>query len=92
LIHSPLTRAKQTAEVINKETGIPIIGEDKGLMPWDVGDYTGKSVKDSLPILQRYMNELANVAIPGGESFNTFKQRYLTALMRIGAKYKDQNV
>lgn len=85
LISSPLFRAQQTAEIISDKTGIPVIETNKGLLPWAIGDLQGKSIKETLPILHEYMDN-PEKELPGGESFNQFKERTLRGLKQI---YKD---
>ena len=45
IICSPLKKAKQTAEVINKNRNIPIIYDEKTLER-DFGEFEGKETKD----------------------------------------------
>lgn len=89
---SDLHRAEETAKIISKNTGAPIIESTKELRPWDVGDYTGKSGDEVGPIMQKYIEDSPHKPLSGGESFNTFKDRYLAFLNRILKDYQDKNI
>ncbi len=92
IIVSPLLRAQQTAKIISKETGIPVLETNKALLPWAIGEFQGKSIKDTLPELHRYMDN-PDKAIPGGgESFNQFKERTLTGLKDIEKRYPNEKL
>jgi broad specificity phosphatase PhoE len=80
---SDLSRAADTAQMIaDAQDGDCEVEIDEALRPWDLGELTAKPVKDGLPLLKQYA-QTPNKAIPGGESLNTFKERYLTKLDEI---------
>lgn len=53
------------------------------LKPWNVGELTGQESKDAHPILKHHAINNPDVPLPGGESFNTFKQRTFDGLKQI---------
>jgi broad specificity phosphatase PhoE len=76
LVSSDLPRAKQTANIIGKEIGVePTFTPD--LRTWDMGDLTGESLKDHKVRCAEHVTDKPDEPIPGGESFNTFKDRAL---------------
>jgi broad specificity phosphatase PhoE len=79
LFSSDFERAADTAKAIAATTGAQVvISED--MRPWNVGDLTGTSSVKAIPQLQEYAREKPDEPIPGGESFNTFKQRVFEGL------------
>src|ERR1035437_6435324 len=89
LIVSPLLRAQETAAIISKEIDVPILETNKALLPWAIGEMQGKSIKDTLPELHKYMDNPDKVIPGGGESFNQFKERAITGLKDIEKRYPD---
>lgn len=90
IISSDLTRAQETAHEISKETGAPV-KTTMGLRPWNVGIFTGQDSKDTHPKLKEYATK-PNVSIPKGESFNSFKNRFIDELEDVLKKYKDKEI
>lgn len=82
IYHSPFSRATDTAQHISNNTGAPMVPVEH-LKPWDVGELTGVESKTAHPTLERYAREQPNQPIPGGESFNNFKNRFFTGLKQI---------
>jgi len=76
---SPTKRAKQTSQIISKDLNIPII-EVKGLEAWDIGKFSSRPEGD---FDERYYVNNPDVKVPGGESFNQFKNRLLDAMDQI---------
>lgn len=81
IFHSPLSRAADTAKAIAKTTGAKLI-ELPELKPWHVGKYTGESSKEAHPILAKFCCETPDRAVPGGESFQSFKDRVFSGLRK----------
>jgi broad specificity phosphatase PhoE len=82
LYSSDLDRAKESAEIIGKACGLkPEL--DKRLRPWDLGKLVGTRVKDGIETLNNYSAKRPNTPLPGGESFNAWKEKFLTALDEI---------
>ncbi len=91
IIASDLGRCVETAKIISKETGAPVLGKTKGLRPWHLGDLTGQPVKPNLPALQAYIKNPDEV-VPGGESFNAFKKRMVDEVLKIQKKYPKDKI
>ncbi len=81
LLCSNLTRAEQTASIIADELGIPY-HMSAAFLPWDVGFYVGANAAKTVPKLARFATITPIEAVPGGESFNTFRTRFLTGLLK----------
>ncbi|MDE2233295.1 MAG: histidine phosphatase family protein [Patescibacteria group bacterium] len=93
IVTSDLRRAVQTAEIISKNTGVPIIARDKELRSWKLGKYEGADPEDVEPILEHYARELPDKPLPeGGESFREYKDRFLRGIENIQKKYKNRKI
>lgn len=91
IISSDLKRARQTAKEISRITGKPILGYTKSLRPWDAGIYTGTESSKVMEHFHRHINN-PDEKIPEGESFNTFKKRYLQAILDIKKYFKGKPI
>jgi probable phosphoglycerate mutase len=80
LVSSDLGRAKETATIISKISGIPLELVTKAFRPWDVGKYAGTESDKSVPILADFAEHQPNKKIPEGEAFNTFTKRVFVGL------------
>lgn len=89
IYHSPFSRATDTAQHISNNTGAPMIPVEQ-LKPWNVGELTGQESKDAHPVLKEHATQKADQPLPGGESFNTFKQRTFDGLKQILAQSNGQ--
>jgi broad specificity phosphatase PhoE len=74
IVSSDLDRARETAEIIGGILKIKPTFTMK-LRPWDLGKFTGKSTKESLPEIEIYARDKPDQAVPQGESFNKFRDR-----------------
>jgi broad specificity phosphatase PhoE/uncharacterized protein YerC len=82
IVSSDLPRAKQTANIISKETGVPVTF-DQNLRTWDAGDFDGTKKHDEF---KRYAEAKEDVTPPGSsESFGQFKDRAINAISGIHA-------
>lgn len=82
---SPLTRARQTAEILNSELHVPITYHD-GLKEVGFGDLEGT------PFLAEHQERHTNLDYdwrPSGESFDEVKERVLKTIAEIYAKSND---
>lgn len=71
---SNLHRAQETAVTIGHHLGIhPKFDHD--LRPWNLGDLTGKDMKQAQPEMEKHARETPDIPVPGGESFNKFVSR-----------------
>lgn len=66
-------RTKQTAFIIAPAYNIEI---DDAVGPWDVGELSGESKKEMEKIFEKVYVEHPDVAIPEGESLNSFLNRW----------------
>lgn len=79
---SDLARAKQTAQVIGRVADAPVQASRK-YRPWNLGHFAGHSSKEVVPKLKPFMRAKADQPVDGGESFNTFKDRFLPAFEKL---------
>ena len=86
ILSSPLRRALQTAEAINRFHGLAI-ERDQNLMELDQGDFEGQTfpeiMKTHKAFLQRWAADPASVIMPNGESLEQLQRRAWTAVERI---------
>ncbi|MEM5709648.1 histidine phosphatase family protein, partial [Elizabethkingia meningoseptica] len=80
LLTSDLSRAKETAQIIGKAIGVPAPAPSTDFRPWNLGDFQGKKTADMLPEMRRLITDAPDEPVPGGESFNSYKSRFLSAL------------
>jgi len=93
IIHSPLKRAKQTAEIINKKLGLELI-EDKLLIERDYGSFEKKLVKDIKKEYPAYYEDKINFVIPGNkaETYKEMTARVEKFLESVDDKYGGKKV
>ncbi len=96
IITSPLKRAKETAEIINKNFNVNII-EDKRLMERFFGEYEGLTkeerakLKEINPEINDIWNYNKNITFNSMETMQVFCNRVYEFLDEIVEKYKDKN-
>ena len=92
IFHSPMNRARETAEYIAKETDAKMI-EEPLLTELQVPDMHGKSVH-SLRKIIRESGSFKNLRkkIAGGESFADVHKRILLFFEKVDQEYKDANI
>jgi len=88
---SDLQRARIVAEHIAKVAHaagkpVPLIDTD-ALRPWDLGILHGKEVDKVLQVMNKCV-EHPDVVIPDGESFDSYRKRYLPFLAQMLAEAK----
>ena len=91
LVTSPLSRAKETAGIIGKELGIPVTVNDK-LKTWNVGNFEGKPCEGNNDTLQDYAESKPDEKVPGGESYNDFKDRSFEGIRESILANKDKKL
>lgn len=93
IYHSPLIRAKETAEIIAGELGVAkdFIFEDKRLREYDFGDLEGKPLGDYWDFRKDQGNYYEK-ATPGGESFLDVKKRAGNFLYEIDTKHAGKTI
>jgi broad specificity phosphatase PhoE len=79
IVSSDLDRARETAERVTETTGADLVLSKK-FRPWDLGEYTGQESIAVHPIMAEYAYRKPFKAIPGGESFESFKARIFSGL------------
>jgi len=89
IVSSPLKRAIQTAEAINRFHHLPIDTQD-GLMELNMGDFEGialgRMLNDHEDFLKQWADDPASIVMPGGESLAELQRRAWGAVERIIAK------
>jgi broad specificity phosphatase PhoE len=80
---SDLDRTRETAKIIHDtiKSSAPIIYSD-ALRPWNLGIYEGQVTDDVIDDLN-LMVKKPNIVPTNGESFNQFKDKFLTQLIKI---------
>ena len=89
IICSPLKRAKQTAEIINKDRNIQII-YDEDVIERDFGEFEGINKKDF--DFEGYWSYEQNNKYEKAENIKDFFKRVYNFLDRIQNEYKDKRV
>jgi len=77
---SDLSRALDTAEIIAQAQGTEV-RKVRWLRPWDLGNFTGMVSSKAFPMMLEFIKNEPDQKVPGGESFNTFKKRFLDGLI-----------
>jgi broad specificity phosphatase PhoE len=89
IISSPLKRAVQTAEAINRFHHLAIEHEED-LMELNMGDFEGIAFQEMRDkhgdFLERWIRDPASVAMPGGESLSELQERAWNAVERVVAR------
>ncbi len=89
IVSSPLKRALQTAEAINRFHHLAIEHEED-LMELNMGDFEGIAFQEMRDkhgdFLERWIRDPASVAMPGGESLSELQERAWNALERVVAR------
>lgn len=81
-IHSsPRIRAKQTADMISKQTGAPVT-EHPELLPWDLASLSGAKTS-SIQNLLDFFSSRPDRAVPGGESKADVIARYKRFMAKV---------
>lgn len=78
---SPLHRARQTSDLLGPALRLPVQVTDS-LADWNVGALAGQSVRDTLPLLHRYLDK-PEIAPPHGEPYAAFDARCVPFLQRL---------
>jgi broad specificity phosphatase PhoE len=87
---SPLDRAVHTAMFIEEMKGCPIVKHDD-LLPWNLGELTGKSREEYADELNHYIDN-PEETIPGGESLKDFRDRMFGAFDLIVGEASADNL
>ncbi len=87
---SPLTRAKETAELAAKTLGLSkdSIVYDERLRELEFGSLSGKPFAEFLAYRKEHMQHFTE-QMPGGESYDDARKRFAAFLYEIESKHKD---
>jgi len=89
IISSPLKRAVQTAEAINRFHHLQIEPEEN-LMELNMGNFEGMAFQEMMKnhgnFLKRWAEDPASVVMPGGESLTDLQERAWGVVERIAGK------
>lgn len=89
IICSPLKRAKQTAEIINKNRNVPII-YDEDIIERDFGEFEGVNKKDF--DFEGYWSYKQNKQYQKAENIRVFFARVYKFLDKIKVEYNDKRI
>lgn len=85
IYHSPLTRAKETAEEVNRFHNVPMEAID-GFVEMDMGEWEGRNffqvIEEHPDVYQQWIYD-QDGGMPGGESFNQVYQRVKTGVEEL---------
>jgi len=90
IFSSDLLRARQTATIVSKETGVKVIF-DKRLREYNVGIFNGKDPK----LIWEYLAKKGNIIstkLPQGESLLEIGRRMCDFLKEVNKNYKNKNI
>ena len=94
VVHSPIARAQQTAQVIANRVSIPMVPNDD-LAEIGFGEWDGLTNEEMIAAFEEQYNAWRGsfeVAPPGGESLKDFDARVLRAFDSILDRYSGQTV
>lgn len=89
IISSPLTRTRQTAEIINQDRNTPII-YDIGIIERDLGEFEG--FQKGTYNFEEFWSYSKNVKYKEAENVQEFYKRVFLFLDGVKEKYIDKNV
>ena len=89
VICSPMHRAIQTAEIINKDRNVPIITDER-IRERKLGELEGNKVTDETE--KKIWDYNLNYQIPNGENIHDFEKRIDEFFDDIKEKYHDKSV
>lgn len=96
LISSDLGRAQETAEIIGKEIGLPLLKTTSALRERDFGSIDGKSFDEAAAIYPKYVNQKGVLNLynefPGAELIDDFYSRIVSGVKDLMDEYNNKNV
>lgn len=95
LYASPLRRAWETAEIIGKALGVPVMPDER-LREYDVGDITGltwEQIAERYPdVARHWAEEPESLEIPGEERSAPFRARVAAVFGEIASRHAGEMV
>lgn len=95
LVSSDLKRAKETAEIIGKKIGIPVI-VDPVFRERNYGGIEGKKKEDLKKMYSEYISEKGKLILenefPEAEPVNDFYNRVIKGIDNLLKRYPDKNI
>jgi broad specificity phosphatase PhoE len=79
VLTSDLDRAQSTAEEVGKAAQVPV-ETSKDLRPWNIGKHAGNPSKAVSSVMKDYARNRPDESLPGGESLDSFRSRFLEKL------------
>lgn len=90
IVASPITRTRETAEIVAKELGIKVV-YDKRLLELDVGIFEGKLEKEYHATFGSPEERFTNAPV-GGENLIQVRVRMLKAVHELDDKHKNKKI
>ena len=90
IFSSPIKRTRETAEMISKETGAPVIYDNR-IIEFNVGVFNGQPATEELDFIISQEDRFA--AVPKeGESLNAIRARMMSFTAELEQKYRDKKI
>jgi broad specificity phosphatase PhoE len=90
-LSSPLTRARQTAEIINEAYDLPLVVVD-GLRERDFGEFEGRNQTLNKEWFESFWDYNKNLRYKRAENVQDFVKRVSAQIDVIKEKYADKNI
>ncbi len=82
ILTSDLKRAQETAKVVGRALGAKVVAT-RAFRPWHLGALTGQPSDEAAPVIADYATNCPKRAVPQGESFVSFRNRFLAGLKMV---------
>lgn len=94
IVASPFLRTKETAEIVQRELGLPkdALIFDKRLVEVNPGEFDGKNWEEYHNYMYKVGNDWYEREIPGGESLSSVGKRIGSALHDLEKGYQGKNI
>ena len=92
LLHSPLERCVQTAEIARQVADFGSVDVDRAVIELDYGDWTGRSLKDlgQEPLWATVIERASQARFPGGESIAEAAGRSVGRVRGLVAQMREE--
>jgi isoleucyl-tRNA synthetase len=91
VIASDYLRTQETAHMVAKTLGVPVVSYDKRLREFNFGSLSGRSVKELKPYLPTSSERMAT-RVPHGESIHDLRTRVWHLLDELEHEYKGRRI